>query len=120
MNFFTRLLLSTVAVIIATYLLPGIAILGDSLDVFLTSLIVAVLLSLLNATIKPLLILFTIPITLLTLGLFLLVINAVIILIVGMIVPDFIVDNFWWALIFSLLLTVINSLLTDLSRDDQK
>ncbi|MEM6736476.1 MAG: phage holin family protein [Bacteroidota bacterium] len=116
MNFFTRLLLSSVAVIIATYLLPGIAITGNSLDAFITSFIVAIIISLLNVTIKPILIIFTIPITVITLGLFLLVINAFVIMIVSAIVPGFIVDNFWWALIFSILLTIINALLTDLSK----
>ncbi|MEM0939057.1 MAG: phage holin family protein [Bacteroidota bacterium] len=120
MNFFTRLLLSSVAVIIATYLLPGIAITGNSLDAFITSFIVAIIISLLNVTIKPILIIFTIPITVVTLGLFLLVINAFVIMIVSTIVPGFIVDNFWWALIFSILLTVINALLTDLSKKHQK
>ena len=120
MNFFTKLLLSTVAVVIATYLLPGIAITGDSLDVFITSFVVAVVISLLNITLKPLLIIFTIPITVVTLGLFLIVINAIMILVADAIVPGFIVDGFWWSLIFSLLLTLINSLLTDLSGKNQK
>jgi len=121
MNFFTKLLLSSIAVIVSTYLLPGIAIAGNSLDAFITSFIVAVAISLLNVTIKPLLIIFTIPITVVTLGLFLLVINAVVILIVDAIIPGFMVDGFWWALIFSLLLTLINSLLADLSgRKNQK
>ena len=106
--------------IVAAYLLPGIALAGTGLDAFLTAFIVAVIISLLNVTVKPLLILLTIPITIVSLGLFLLVINAVVILIVGSIVPGFIVDGFWWALIFSLLLSIINSLLSDLSQKDQK
>ena len=120
MNLFTRLLLSSVAVIIAAYLLPGIALTGGSLDAFITAFIVAVIISLLNVTVKPLLIILTIPITVVTLGLFLLVINAIVILIAGSIVPGFIVDSFWWALIFSLLLSIINSLLTDLSGGEKQ
>jgi len=115
MKFLTKLILSSVAVIIATYLLPGIAIEGDSVEVFITSFIVAIVISLLNATVKPLLIILTIPITVVTLGLFLIVINAIMILIADAIVDGFFVDGFWWALIFSFLLTLINSLLTDLS-----
>jgi putative membrane protein len=65
----------------------------------------------LNITIKPILIILTIPITLLTLGLFLLVINAILILIAAWIVPGFHVDGFWWALLFGLILALINSLL---------
>ena len=106
--------------IIATYLLPGIAIIGDSLEVFITSFIVAVIISLLNATVKPLLIILTIPITVVTFGLFLMVINAIIILATDVIVPGFIVDSFWWALIFSLLMWIINSLLMGLSGKHQK
>ena len=115
MKFLVKILFSSIAVIIASYLLPGVFV-----DDFVTALIIAVLLSLLNVTVKPLLILFTIPLTVLTLGLFLLVINAIIILIASSLVNGFVVDNFWWALLFSLLLTIINSLLTDLSKEDQK
>ena len=120
MSLITRLLLSSVAVIVAAYLLPGIALSGGSVEAFVTAFIVAVILSLLNVTVKPLLIILTIPLMVVTLGLFLLVINAVVILIAGSLVPGFIVDSFWWALIFSLLLSIINSLLTDLNKKDQK
>lgn len=115
MNFLTKILLSSIAVIIASYILPGIYV-----DSFLVAIIIAVLLSLLNVTVKPLLIIFTIPLTILSLGLFLLVINAIIILIAGAIVPGFVVEGFWWALIFSLLLSITNSLLSDLNKEDQK
>lgn len=113
MNILVKILFSSIAVIIASWLLPGIYVEG-----FVTAVIVAVLLSLLNAYVKPLLILLTIPLTMFTLGIFLLVINALIILIADAIVPGFVVDTFWWALIFSLLLTLINALLTDLSKDN--
>ncbi|MEQ8903875.1 phage holin family protein [Ekhidna sp.] len=112
MNVLVKILLSSIAVIIASYLLPGVYV-----DDFITAVIIAVLLSLLNVTVKPLLIILTIPITVFTLGLFLLVINALIILIASSIVPGFVVDNFWWALIFSLLLSLINALLSDLSKE---
>ncbi|MEQ9304656.1 MAG: phage holin family protein, partial [Marinoscillum sp.] len=61
------------------------------------------------------LILLTIPLTVLTLGLFLLVINAVIILIADSIIPGFSVQGFWWALLFSLILSLTNALLMDIS-----
>ncbi|MEM9338317.1 MAG: phage holin family protein [Bacteroidota bacterium] len=115
MNFFIRILLSSIAVIIASYLIPGIYV-----ESFFVAVIIAVLLSLLNVTVKPLLILFTLPITVLTLGLFLLVINAIIILIAGSIVPGFVVHGFWGALIFSFVLSITNSLLMDLSGTNQK
>lgn len=115
MNILVKILLSSIAVIIASYLLPGVYV-----DDFITAVIIAVLLSLLNATVKPLLIILTIPITLFTFGLFLLVINALIILMASAIVPGFVADNFWWALIFSFVLSIINALLTDLSKERQK
>lgn len=110
MNFLIKLLLSTISVILASYILPGVTVHG-----FLMAFIAAVFLSLLNVTLKPILILFTIPITFLTLGLFLLVINALMILIVDYFLDGFRVDGFWWALAFSLILSIINALLEDLS-----
>lgn len=115
MNVLVKILLSSIAVVIASYLLPGVVV-----DGFITAIIIAVLLSLLNVTVKPLLIILTIPLTVFSLGLFLLVINALIILMADAIVPGFEVHNFWWALIFSLLLSLINSLLSDLSKENQK
>lgn len=110
MNFLIRTLLSSIAVIIVSYLLPGVDV-----ESFFVAVIVAVLLSLLNMTVKPLLVILTIPLTVFTLGLFLLVINALIIMLADMVVPGFFVNGFWWALLFSLLLSLTNSLLMQLS-----
>jgi len=115
MNFFLKLLLSSVAVIVVSYLLPGV-----SVDGFLTAFIAAIVLSLLNVTIKPLLIVFTIPLTVFTFGIFLLVINALMIMLADSIMPGFQVDGFWWALIFSLLLSLVNALLADLSGNNRQ
>lgn len=115
MNFIIKLLLSSLAVLLASYLLPGVAV-----DNFLAAIIVALVLSLLNITIKPLLIILTIPLTVFTLGLFLLVINSIIILIADAFIPGFMVDGFWWALLFSLILALINSLLSDLSMSGRR
>ena len=114
-NWIIKLLLSAAAVIIGSYILPGIHV-----ESFWTAIVVAFLLSLFNATLKPILIVLTIPITVLTLGLFLLVLNALMIEAVDYFVSGFVVDGFWWALIFSLILTVINSLFKDLKKQDQK
>lgn len=110
MNFLIRTLLSSLAVIIVSYLLPGVEVAG-----FFKAVIVAVLLSLLNVSVKPILIIFTIPLTVFSLGLFLLVINALIIMLADWVIPGFEVANFWWALLFSLLLSLTNSLLFELS-----
>lgn len=105
-KFFLNLIITSFAALLISYLLPGVVING-----FLNAILVALALALLNQFVRPLLILFTIPATILTLGLFLLVINAVIILLADWMVLGFSVRNFWWALIFSFLLTLIKSLL---------
>ncbi|MEQ8474855.1 phage holin family protein [Fulvivirga sp.] len=111
MNFIVKLLLTGISVIVASYLLDGV-----SVDSYFTAVIVAAVLALLNAAVKPILILFTIPITFLTLGLFLLVINAIIILLVDYFVPGFSVDGFWWALFFSIILAIVNSIFEELNK----
>lgn len=112
-NWLIKLLFSALGVITGAYLLPGIYV-----ESFWTAIIVAFLLSILNVTLKPILIVLTIPVTVMTLGLFLLILNALMIEAVDYFVSGFIVDNFWWALIFSLILTVINSLFKDLRKKD--
>lgn len=101
-----RLILSSVSVFVASAILPGVHTKN-----FLYAVVVAVVLALLNAILKPILIILTIPVTVLTLGLFLLVINAFIILLANGLVPGFSVDGFWWALLFSLLVSLLNSVL---------
>jgi len=106
MGIILQIIISGLAVIIAAYILPGISV-AD----FFTGIVIAALLALLNMTVKPILIFLTIPITLVTLGLFLLVINAFIVIIAAQIIPGFVVDGFWWALLFSIILSLFNSLL---------
>jgi putative membrane protein len=101
-----KLVMMSLAVVIGTYLIPGVHI-----DSVLTAILLSVVLSLLNVLLKPLLILLTLPITILTLGLFLLVINALIILLAAEIVPGFSVDGFWWAVLFSIILSILVSVL---------
>jgi putative membrane protein len=101
-----QLILGGIAVLIAQYILPGVHV-----PDFFTAVVIAALIALLNITIKPILIILTIPITVLTLGLFLLAINALLILLAAEIVPGFNIDGFWWALLFSFVLSIINSLL---------
>lgn len=105
MNFLVKILLGGIAVLIAEFLLAGIHI-----DSFLTGFILAAVIILINITLKPLLIILTLPITVLTLGLFLLVINALMIMLAERIIPGFQVDGFWWAILFAILVSVINSL----------
>lgn len=111
MNFIVRLVISAVAVVLTSYLLsPHVRV-----DSFFSALVVAAFIGLMNVTIKPLLVILTIPITVLTFGLFLLVINALVIGWVGSIVSGFAVNGFWWALLFSLILSAVTSILEGLS-----
>ena len=103
-KWFFKILVCSVNVFILEYILPGISI-AD----FFTAVIVAIVLSLLDAFVKPLLILLTLPATILTLGLFLFVINAGIILMDAHFVHGFEVKSFWHALLFSVLLSFFNS-----------
>jgi putative membrane protein len=106
MKFLLKVLITTVNVFILAYILPGIDIVNNN---FYTAIVVAFVLALLDAFIKPLLILLTLPATILTLGLFLFVINACIILIDAHFVHGFKVESFWHAMLFSILLSFLNS-----------
>ncbi len=98
-----HLILSGIAVVIAAYLLPGV-----ELENFVAAIVVAVVIGVLNAFLRPILIILTLPINILTLGLFTFVINALIVVVTSSIVPGFRVDNFWWAILFSLVLSIVN------------
>ena len=111
MEILINLLLNGIAVYITANLLTGV-----KLDNFGTAIIVAVVLSLVNIFVKPLLILFTLPVNILTLGLFMFVINALVILLVDGLVPGFSVDGFWWALGFSLILSLVGSVINSFAR----
>lgn len=113
MKTLVKLILTALAVILLGYLLPG-----ASVTSFMTALIVAVVIALLRLIVKPILVILTLPITVLTFGIFLLVINAVIILLADYFVSGFAVDGFWWALIFSLLLSLFQSLLFALIKEE--
>lgn len=115
MNIILRLLINALAVFILAYILTGVHV-----DGYLSAIIVAVVLSILNLFVKPILVIFTLPATILTLGLFLLVINAVIILLADKLIDGFSVTNFWWALLFSVLLSILQSILYSLFKEDKK
>jgi putative membrane protein len=106
MKFLLKILISTVNVFVLAYILPGVAIVNNNI---FTAVAVAVVLSILDTILKPILVILTLPATILSLGLFLFVINACIILIDAHFVHGFKVDSFWYALLFSFLLSFFNS-----------
>ena len=105
-----NLLIQGLAVFITAYLLPGVQVTD-----FVTSVIVSVVLGIVNTLIKPVLVLLTLPITFLTLGLFTLVINAFLVILVSNLVPGFKVDSFSWAIAFSLVLSLVSWFLNRLT-----
>ena len=102
-------LLNAVALLVVAYILPGISVAS-----FGAAMVAALILGLINTLVKPILVLLTLPIPILTLGLFLLVINALVFWFVGSILGGFKVNGFWWALIGALLYSIISSLLSTL------
>ncbi len=115
MKWIAKLFANAIAVLVTAYILPGV-----ELQDFLTAIVVAVVLALLNNFLKPLLIILTIPVTVVTLGLFLLVINAVIILLADDLISGFEVGSFWWALLFSIILSLINSFFNKLDQNENQ
>ncbi len=106
MNFIMRIIFTSIVDFGISYVLSGVRI-----DSFWAAIVLAFVLAILNAIVKPILIFFTFPLTLVTLGLFLFVINAIIILLADNLVEGFEVDGFWWALLFSLLLSIVTAML---------
>ncbi len=104
-SFLIKIFLGGISVLIAEFLLPGVHI-----EDFMTGFLLAAVIILINVTLKPILILLTRPITLITFGLFLLVINALMILLADRFIEGFSVDGFWWAILFAIVISIINPL----------
>ncbi len=115
MNSIIKLLLTAVAVLIISSLLGGV-----SVDGYSSAIIVALVLAVLNLFVKPILVILTLPITIVTLGLFLLVVNAIIILLAGKLIGGFSVDGIWTAILFSILLSILQSILHSVLKKDKK
>ncbi len=111
MGLILRLLLTSILVLLISYFLKGVQV-----DGFFTALLVAIVLGLLNLFVKPIIVLLTLPVTVVTLGLFLLVINALVVLLCAEIVGGFEISSFWTALLFSLILSLFQSLLFSMSK----
>lgn len=115
MKLLIKLLLNALAVFVIANALNGVKI-----DSYTTAIIVALVLSVLNLFVKPILVIFTLPITVVTLGLFLLVINALMILLADELINGFSVSSIWIAILFSVLLSVLQSILHSLLKEDKK
>ena len=114
MQFLIRILITAAVAYGLSMVLSGIHI-----DTFITAIIFALVLSFLNAIVKPILVVLTLPLTFITLGLFLLVINVIIILMAGKFVDGIKIDGFFWALIFGFLLSFLSSLLLRMEKSSR-
>ena len=115
MKTFLKILLTALAVIVLANILSGVAVTGYG-----AAIIVAVVIAILNMIVRPLLIFFTLPATIVTFGLFIFVINAVIILMADKLIDGFAVSGFWSALLFSILLSIFRSFLFSLLKEEKK
>lgn len=114
MKLLLKLIINAAAVLILAEILPGATV-----DNYVSALIVAVVIAILNAIVKPILVILTLPVTVITLGLFLLVINAGIILLADYFIDGFNVNGWIWALIFSVLLSIFQSILHTILLKDK-
>ncbi|MCX8523150.1 phage holin family protein [Chryseobacterium formosus] len=112
MNILIRLFITAIVAFLLTKILPGV-----HFDGFGGAVIFAIVLGVLNLILKPILSLFGLPLTIITLGFFALVINAVIILVADYFIDSMKVDGFWWAFIFSIALSIITSLANSMFAD---
>jgi len=113
MRFIIRVLITALAVWVADYFLSGVHISSDAK----TIIIVALVLALLNTFIKPILVILTIPVTIVTLGLFLLIINALMVKWADSLIEGFTVNGWWPAILFSLIVSLVSALLNGLAKE---
>lgn len=112
MKLLIYLITNALAVMVSAYVLPGVRV-----DSFFNAIVVGVILGIANLILKPVLIILTLPITILTLGLFTVIINGAIVLLVSRLVPGFTVDGLAWGIIFSLVMSFVSSFFNWISRD---
>ena len=108
-----KILLTALAVVILAKILPGVQVAG-----YVSAIIVAIVIALLRFIVKPVLLILTLPITIITFGIFLIFINAIIILMAAYLIDSFNVQSIWWALLFSLLLSFFQTILFSVIKED--
>lgn len=114
MNWLIKTLINTLAILVSAYIFPGVTV-----PDFTTALAIALVLSILNTFFKPIFIILTLPITLFSFGIFLLFVNAFMILIADYFIDSFSVGSFWNAFLFSLLLWMVNSIFDRIKKHDE-
>jgi putative membrane protein len=112
MRFLVRLLLNALAIAVAAYLVPGVVLSGPG-----PTILAGIILGFVNAIVRPVLIILTLPVTLLTLGLFIFVVNAICFALTAALVPGFDLSGFWAAFFGALLVTIVSWVLNGLLAD---
>lgn len=115
MKYILKILISALIVVALSEVLPGV-----NVESYVTAIVVALIISFLNILVKPVLVILTLPVTIITLGLFLVVINTLIIVLADKLVKGFYIDSIWQALLFSILLSLIQSIFFSLLKEDKK
>jgi len=115
-NFLIRLIVNALALTVAAWLLPGIQMSDDFTDVLLVALVFGVL----NALLKPILLILSLPLLILTLGLFAFVVNALLLLLTARLMDDFAVSGFWTAVLGSIVISIVTMLLGGALKDGEK
>ncbi|MFA6533473.1 MAG: phage holin family protein [Patescibacteria group bacterium] len=106
-------IVSALAILVTAYILPGVHV-----DGIIAALVLAVVLGVINTILRPILVFLTLPLTIVTLGLFILVINGLLVMLASYIVPGFTVASFWWAFLFGIVLAVINWVLEKFEKEE--
>lgn len=112
MGLLISLLLNTLALIITAYIVPGFKV-----DTFTSALLAAIVLGVINTFIKPVLLLLTLPLTIITLGLFIFIVNAIVLRITTLFVPGFMVDGWMPAILGAIVLSIASTILSTLVKD---
>ncbi len=108
LNQILKFLITVISILIISGLLKGIHLKGSGL---FTAILVAIVIAILNFLVYPLMVILTLPVTIFTFGLFLLFLNGFMVYLASWIIPNFEVDNIWWAILFSVLLSIVTYLL---------
>jgi len=106
-------IVSALAILVTAYILPGVHV-----DGIVAALVLAVVLGVINTILRPILVFLTLPLTIVTLGLFILVINGLLVMLASYIVPGFTVASFWWALLFGIVLAIVSWVLEKFEKEE--
>ncbi len=116
MKFLLRLLILGATIFLISYLFPSLI----QVDNFITAFIVALVLAIINAFVRPIVMILTLPLNILTLGLFTFIVNALMLILASEIVPGFAISSFWTALLASILISIVNAFVSSKVMEEEE